>query len=69
MSLVRGQLKKGFYIRMKSEKVYLSEVKKGKLIYSMRKGKGARKFRSLDEAYEYLDKYDLRKSHKVIEVR
>lgn len=69
MSLVRGKLKQGYYIRKKNEKVYVSEVKKGSLKYSGKQGKDARRFATIDSAYDYMDEYGLRGKHKVIQVR
>lgn len=69
MSLVRGQLKKGFYIRKKKEKVYVSSVNKGKLVYGGKQGQGAIKFRDQESAYSFLTENKLEKVHKVIEVR
>lgn len=69
MSLVRGKLKKGYYISKRSEKVYICDIKKGKLIYAKSKGKDSKRFKDLDSAYAFLKKHDLEKYHKVIHVR
>ncbi|UDM72627.1 hypothetical protein [Vagococcus fluvialis] len=67
--MIRGKLKAGFYIANKKEKIYLSQIKNGKVIYGGKAGKGAKKFPTNDEAYDFLDKHDLRKENKVISVR
>lgn len=69
MAKLRGKLKSGFYIKKKEEKVYISDVKNGNIIYGGKGGSGARRFSDNDSAYEFLDKHNLRKTHKVIPVR
>lgn len=69
MANVRGGLKKGFYISSKKEKIYISEIKNNVIIYGGKGGKSAHKFSDNDSAYTYLDLYNLRKTHKVVEVR
>lgn len=62
-------LRKGFYISKRSEKVYLENIKNNKLFYAKSKGKGAKRFRTRLDAYEYLDANSIDLNHKVIEVR
>lgn len=67
--MIRGKLRAGFYIANKKEKIYLSQIKNGLVIYSGKAGRGAKKFSTNDEAYDFLDRHNLRKENKVISVR
>ncbi|MFQ7234211.1 MAG: hypothetical protein ACLRPU_05030 [Enterococcus hulanensis] len=70
MGVVRGSLRKGIYISKKSEKVYLASIQKdNEIILAGKKGKGAKRFDSIDDAYLFLDQNNLRKKYKVIRVR
>lgn len=69
MANVRGGLKKGFYISSRKEKVYIAEIKDNSIIYGGKGGKGAKKFADMQAAYDFLDLHNLRKTHKVVEVR
>lgn len=40
MAKLRGKLKSGFYIKKKEEKVYISDVKNGNVIYGGKGGSG-----------------------------
>lgn len=69
MAKLRGALKSGYYIASKKEKIYISEVKNGEIAYGGKGGRNAMRFTDGDDAYTFLDEHDLRKSHKVIQVR
>lgn len=69
MGKLRGTLKSGYYITSRKEKVYVSEIKNGEVVYGGKGGRDAMRFTDGDTAYNYLDEHDLRKSHKVIQVR
>ena len=69
MANVRGGLKKGFYISSRKEKIYIAEIKDNSIVYAGKGGKGDNKFTDMQVAYDYLDLHNLRKTHKVVEVR
>lgn len=62
-------LRVGFYISKRKEKVYISNVKNNMIFYAGAKGKGAKRFRTREDAHEYSEKYKLEKDHKIISVR